>query len=51
MTKAFALNFSLKALFFLVCLDNKKRLPKLVRQPRPFFIGKRAVTLTAQLSR
>lgn len=32
MTKAFALNFSMKALFFLACLDHKKRLPKLVRQ-------------------
>lgn len=32
MTKAFALNFSLKALFF-ASLDYKKRLPKLVRQP------------------
>ena len=32
MTKAFALNFSMKALFFLACLDPKKRLPKLVRQ-------------------
>lgn len=31
MTKAFALNFSVKALFF-TCLDYKKRLPKLVRQ-------------------
>ena len=32
MTKAFALNFSLKALFF-NSIDYKKRLPKLVRQP------------------
>ena len=33
MTKAFALNFSMKALFFSACVDYKKRLPKLVRQP------------------
>ena len=32
MTKAFKLNFSAKALFFLTSLDYKKRLPKLVRQ-------------------
>ena len=32
MTKAFALNFSMKALFFLDCLNYKKRLSKLVRQ-------------------
>ncbi|GEM_PF-6513076 len=33
MTKAFALKFSMKALFFLLMNHTKERLPKLVRQP------------------
>ena len=32
MTKAFPLNFSMKALFFSL-FERKERLPKLVRQP------------------
>ena len=32
MTKAFSLNFSMKALFFSL-FERKERLPKLVRQP------------------
>ncbi len=37
MTKAFTLNFSMKALFFHLRITHKKRLPKLVRQPlKPF---------------
>ena len=35
MTKAFPLNFSMKALFFSL-FERKERLPKLVRQPRRF---------------
>ncbi len=37
MTKAFALNFSMKASFF-EYKNNEKRPPKLVRQPRLIFI-------------